>query len=585
MQISGFFSRYLENNRKVSMPLLYRLFEKYGTIDNFRIAAGLKEGEITRRLATDSDLYKWMEAISWDRQNYPDKKNQQLLDRLISLISKAQEKDGYIDTFYTGAFKKLRFTDLENGHELYCGGHLIQSAIAHYRNTGKENFLNIAVKWADLICEKFEKKEITRNDGHPEVEMALVELYRTTGNEKYLLLAGKLMDVPYVYLGNKRFLDMKEINGHAVRMLYLLCGATDYYAESGDTKYLKNAKLMYDDLCVGKYYITGGVGSRYERESFGMQYELPNLRAYCETCASIALMMWLYRMFLVEPQSCYFDLFETVLYNAFLSAVSLTGKEYFYVNPLASCGTHQRRAWYKTTCCPPNFQRFMASLPGYFYAVSKNRVWVNLYDENQTDIELPSGQKIFFDIKTRYPWNGDVMINAKTIGDPVHLYLRIPSWSHRTSITCGKTVTFAKPGSYHRLKISGSTNIHLKFEISCEFYMCKPAVESNRNCVSIRRGPIVYCFEDVDNKFDIFNFSLPRQRFTGKFEEILGGIIALYGHGFAGRDNMSLYQTYQGLNHDNKFFSRKISVKLIPYFAWANRKKSKMITWVPFYNK
>ncbi|HOK80842.1 MAG TPA: glycoside hydrolase family 127 protein [bacterium] len=581
VKITGFFSRYLENNRKISIPLLYRLFEKYGTIDNFRVAAGLKKGEITRRLATDSDLYKWMEAVSWDLHSDYNESRATLLENLIKLISRTQESSGYIDTFYTGSFKKLRFTDLDNGHELYCGGHLIQSAIAHYRTTGKSHFLDIAIKWANFILKKYEAKQILKNDGHPEVEMALVELYRTTGNEKYLYLAEQMLTMPYVHLGNKNFLQMKEVNGHAVRMMYLCCGASDYYGESGDIKYFKKLKLLYDDLCAGKYYITGGIGSRYQGESFGLKYELPNLRAYCETCASIALMMWLYRMFLLEPESHYFDLFETALYNSFLASVSLNGKKYFYVNPLSSTGTHQRQFWYRTTCCPPNFQRFMASLPGYFYAVNNNSIWVNLYDENQAIIELPSGDKISLDIKTKYPWNGNVFINTSSPKRPIYLYLRIPSWSHKTIVNDGRVTIFSKSGCYHRLKIIGSTMIQLKFDISSKFYVSHPSVESNRSCIAIKRGPIVYCFEDIDNKFNIFDFSVPQQNLIEKFEEILGGIFALYGNGYAGENRLPLYQVCQDCSQ-KQFFYKNVRFKMIPYFAWANRRQSKMIIWVPY---
>ncbi|MCM8788969.1 MAG: glycoside hydrolase family 127 protein, partial [Candidatus Omnitrophica bacterium] len=289
VKIDGFFSYYLERNRNVSIPHLYRLFEKYGTVENFRIAAGVKKCEITRRLATDSDLYKWMEALSWDQQNVYDENKLMFLDDLIDLISKAQEKSGYIDTYYTGIFRKQRFKFLENSHELYCGGHLIQSAIAHYRSTGKDNFIDIAIKWANFIHRKFERKQINKNDGHPEVEMALVELYRTTGEKKYLNLSEKLMNMPYMYIDNKKFLQMEQVMGHAVRMMYLLSGATDYYLETGDKKFYGKIKKLFEDFYSGKYYITGGVGSRYHGESFGFRYELPNMMAYCETCASIAL--------------------------------------------------------------------------------------------------------------------------------------------------------------------------------------------------------------------------------------------------------------------------------------------------------
>ncbi|MCM8825551.1 MAG: glycoside hydrolase family 127 protein, partial [Candidatus Omnitrophica bacterium] len=490
VKVDGFFSSYLERNRNVSMPYLYRLFEKYGTVENFRVASGVKKGEITRRLATDSDLYKWMEALSWDQQNCYNINKVKFLDRMIYLVSKAQEKSGYIDTYYTRTFKKHRFKFLENSHELYCGGHLIQAAIAHYRSTGKYNFLDIALKWSDFICKKFEKNQVKQNDGHPEVEMALVELYRTTGEKRYLNLSEKLMDMPYVHLGNKKFLQMEQIMGHAVRMMYLLSGATDYYLETGGKKYYGKIKELFHDLYCGKYYITGGIGSRYHGESFGFRYELPNMMAYCETCASIALLMWMYRMFFVEQNPEYFDLFERTLYNAFLSAVSLDGKKYFYVNPLASNGFHQRQDWHETTCCPPNFQRFVASLPAYFYAVGENEVWINIYDKNKATIRTSDVNAVSLNVATEYPWSSKVKIDMRQkIPVKTQLYLRIPWWSEKTKVRYQGKINFAERSSYFRLEISKLFGtIEIEFDVRSQFSSCNPAVESNRNCVAITRG-------------------------------------------------------------------------------------------------
>ncbi len=233
------------------------------------------------------------------------------------------------------------------------------------------------------------------------------------------------MEMPYWYHGNKKFIDMDEVIGHAVRIMYLLSGATDYYTETKDNRYYRAIKKLEEDLFSGKYYITGGVGSRYQGEAFGKKFELPNLMAYCETCASISLMMWLYRMFFIQQDVRYFNLFERVLYNAFLASVSLDGREYFYVNPLASDGTHRRKNWYRTTCCPPNFQRFMASLPAYFYATGENEIWINLYDTNQAKLTLADGNIVFLDVMTDYPWNGKVKIVIKKQDNKkIRLHLR-----------------------------------------------------------------------------------------------------------------------------------------------------------------
>lgn len=580
--ISGFFEKYMEINRNKNIPQLFNLFEKYGTIDNFRICAGLKKGEITRRLATDSDLYKWMEAVAWDTQNKDNQENIDKLDELICLISKAQEKSGYIATYYTGAYKNLRLKNFENSHELYCGGHLIQSAIAHYRSTGKTNFIDIAIKWADYICKLYESKKIKETDGHPEVEMALVELYRTTGNKKYLNLAGILLSKPYVHLGNKSFLEFNEITGHAVRMMYLLSGATDYYAETRNPQYWEKIKCLFDDLKMHKYYVTGGIGARYQGETFGFKYELPNLMAYCETCASISLMMWLYRMFLIEPSSEYFDLFENTLYNAFLASVSLEGASYFYVNPLASLGNHERKQWYSTTCCPPNFQRFLAQLPGYFYAAGENEIWVNLYDSNCATIVLPDGNNININMKTDYPWNGKVLVEIiPEKNKMITIKFRIPHWSENTLIKIGKNQMKVDCGCYWKIDINKETCIEINFDVKSCFYSANPAIESCRNCLAIKKGPIVYCLESIDNNFDVFNFFyIPDQNLKENLSDILGGIITISGYGMLNKKRLPLYQA----GFQNYDFV-KTTFLAIPYYAWSNRGKSSMIVWVPVYFK
>ncbi|MCX7705466.1 MAG: glycoside hydrolase family 127 protein [bacterium] len=579
VKIEGFFNPYLERNREKSIPLMYGLFKKHGTVENFKIAAGISKKEITRRLATDSDLYKWLEAISWDLQNYPDKRKEKFLDKMIDLVRKTQEPSGYIDTYYTGSFKKYRFKFLENSHELYCGGHLIQSAIAHYRSTGKEKFLDIAIKWANYITKKYDNGELSVNDGHPEVEMALVELYRTTNNKKYLELAGKLMEMPYTHLGNKCFLEMNEVMGHAVRIMYLLCGATDYYLETKREDYYERIRLLEEDFFSGKYYITGGIGSRYQHEAIGLKFELPNLMAYSETCASISLMMWLYRMFFVRQDVKYFNLFERVLYNAFLAAISLKGTEYFYVNPLASTGDHFRKQWYDCTCCPPNFQRFMASLASYFYATGNDEIWINLYDKSRARITLENRETVLINMETDYPWDGNVKIDVKKKGnEKIKIHLRIPDWSSITRIKFKDRVFTVEESCYFTLEIIDDCSFEMFFDIKPELYCGNPSIESDRNCVAICRGPLVYCLEGCDNNFDIFNLFIPSQSFEEGTDKNFHGIIRISGYGMLNRDTNFLYR--KGIP---EYQFNKVKFNAIPYFSWANRKPSSMIIWVNNY--
>lgn len=586
IRISGFWGKRIEINRKNSILSLYKLFLKYGEVDNFRIVAGEKEGEISRRLATDSNLYKWMEAVSYDLNNNPDKEKERHMDKLISLIGKAQEPSGYINTYYTGKLRKERFKNLVNSHELYCGGHLIQAAIAYYRATGKDNFLTIAIKWADYICKKFGPGKIGENDGHPEVEMALVELYRETGKSKYLELAGYLMSLPYKHLGNYSFLKFPEVLGHAVRMMYLCAGATDYYLETGDERYHKKLLSLWDDTVQKKVYITGGIGSRWRGETIGSPYELPNKRAYAESCASVALMMWAYRMFLSENRTEFMDLFETVLYNGVLSGVSLDGLSYFYVNPLASRGNeelHIRVPWYGCCCCPPNIQRMIASLPQYFYGVNRNGIFVNLYCESESYINIPSGNRVRIIQKTDYPFEGKIIVEVEPEKEEeFSLFLRIPDWTDRYSVIHNGKPVSCKEDGY--LKINnvwkGKSTIEINIDIKPVLYRPHPEIESTKSCVAIKRGPLVYCLEGRDNPgINLFNCILGDTKLKEKREDkLLGGIYTVSGEVFTSDDILPLYGKY---NTYPEIKYRKRVFKSIPYYAWANRGNSGMVVWIP----
>ena len=576
VKIEGFWKYIMERNRKISIPLLYQLFIHHKTIGNFEIEAGLTKGEKTNRLATDSDLYKWIEGVSWDLQNHWNEKNLKLLDKLINVIGKAQKKSGYLNTAPT---IKKEFENLYLGHELYCGGHLIQAGIAHYRSTGKENLLNIAIKWADYIYKKFGKGKIEGTDGHPEVEMALVELYRTTKNKKYLELAKFFLEIKnpkYWGMPNIPFLKFKELSGHAVRMMYLCCGATDYYIETGGKRYLKVLENLWEDLKNRKVYITGGIGSRYAGEAIGFPYELPNLRAYCESCASIALMMWAYRMALIKGESQYFDIFETTLYNSFLSGISFDGKKYFYVNPLASIGYYERKRWYDCTCCPPNIQRFISSLPGYFYTIGEDGIYVNLYDKSETKLKLFPGKSVRINQETEYPWNGNVRISIES-EEEFNLYLRIPGWSENTEVKKGEAVYKVESGKYFKVRVKkGKTDIEVRLDIKGEFYRANPNIESSRNCLAIKRGPIVYCLESIDNpNINLFNCLLWEQNLKEDYEETFNGIITLSGEILTSLKDLPLYEKNKNfkINYEKKEF------KAIPYFLWANRGRSKMSIW------
>ncbi|MCM8829884.1 MAG: glycoside hydrolase family 127 protein [Candidatus Omnitrophica bacterium] len=585
IKISGFLGKYIETNRKESISSLYDLFLKYGEIDNLRIVAGEKKGEVVRRLATDSNLYKWMEAVSYDINNQMDTEREKLLDSLISLIGKAQENSGYINTFYTGTYKKERFRNLATSHELYCGGHLIQAAIAYHRATGKDNFLKIAVKWADYICKRFGKGKIEENDGHPEVEMALVELYRETGKEKYLELTNYFMSLPYKHLGNYPFLKFPEVLGHAVRMMYLCAGATDYYIETGDERYYKKLLFLWQDTVEKKIYITGGIGSRYSGEAIGLPYELPNLRAYAESCANLAFMMWAYRMFLVEGSPEFMDVFETILYNGFLSGVSLNGKKYFYVNPLASKGEHKRSPWYDCCCCPPNIQGMFTSLPSCFYGITREGIWINLYGASESHIKLFSGNQVKITQETEYPLEGRITIDiVPEKEEKFSLFLRIPGWADRYSIKLNGKIISCKDRGYikiQRIWKPTKVRIELCFEVKPVLYRPHPEIESTKNCVAIKRGPVVYCLEQIDNQgINLFNCILTDDTLIEKKEDnFLGGVYTISGEVLTSDQKLPLYEKMSRYP-EIKYKKRKF--KAVPYYAWANRENKGMVIYLQY---
>src|SRR5581483_2399181 len=401
---------------------------------------------------TDSDLYKWIEAASWalasnETSGADKEKLHGDIESLISHIVAAQEPSGYLNTYYVGDKAKLRFTELTRSHEDYCLGHLIQAAIAYYRATGSRALLDPAIRFADYVVDNFGPTKRPFVTGHPELEMALVELYRTTGQAKYLeftryLFSGverdrlklKDSDIRYMFSG-KPFTSRTEFEGHAVRALYAASGATDYFAEAGDPPYKKTLDLLWTDLTMRKMYITGGVGARAGSEGFGDAYDLPSEQAYAETCAAVANVMWNFRLLMLTGDARYADVLERALYNGVNSGMSLSGTLYCYRNPLASSGEKLRNPWYDTTCCPPNIERLFESLPGYFYALGRDGVYVNLYHNSELDSHLEDGTGLKITQATNYPWSGDIKLSV----NPEHnseftVYIRWPAWAASADI-------------------------------------------------------------------------------------------------------------------------------------------------------
>jgi DUF1680 family protein len=436
VKVSGFWGKRIKILHDVTLPEQYRLLEETQRLYNFRRAAGKVKGDYYGFFFNDTDVYKWQEAVSFSFASYGRDENlEKILDQTIEEVAEAQDEDGYLDTYFTFERKKDRWTNLKDMHELYCAGHLIQAGIAHHRTTGKDTLLNIAKRFADHIDNVFGPGKKEGTCGHPEIEMALIELYRETGDKRYLNLAkffiderGKgLIGGETYHIDHKPFRELTEIVGHAVRALYLNCGATDLYLETGEKELMEALERLWKNFVERKMYITGGAGARHEGEAFGEEYELPNDTAYAETCAAIGSFMWNFRMLLAKGEGRFADIMEQTLYNGLLSGISLNGKEYFYVNPLEDNGEHRRKLWFACACCPPNIARLIASIPGYMYTTSEEGIWVHLYGENEA--KIPWGDKeIKLIEKTNYPWEGNIELEIKTEGE-YKIFLRIPSWA------------------------------------------------------------------------------------------------------------------------------------------------------------
>lgn len=589
----------IEINRTVSIPSAFRECEKNGRFDNFALAAGLKEGEHQGDYPfDDTDPYKVIEGASYSLAVHYDPALDHYLDSVINLIAKAQEPDGYLTTCVTNQCERLSGWwgssrwEKNNSHELYNSGHLIESAVAHYRATGKRTFLNVAIKNADLVCATFGPNEgqIHRPGGHPIIEMALCKLYKVTGNKKYLEGAkyfvdetGRLTDgrQPSEYSqDHKPILQQDEIVGHAVRAGYLYSGVADVAALMHDTAYQHALERIWENMSTKKLFITGGIGARSDWEGFGANYELNSHKAYCETCAAISNVYWNYRMFLATGESKYIDICERALYNNVLSGVSLSGDHFFYDNPLESYGEHERKKWFGCACCPGNITRFMASVPGYIYAEGKNTIYVNLFAQGSAKVG-----KVELEQETEYPWDGKIRIRIKKGGGNFAIKVRIPSWL-KSSPTNNDLYTYIDKMNPYTIQVNGQTfypenrdyaTINRKWKkgdvIDIDFPMkvrrikANEQVEDLRNKVALERGPIVYCMEACDQPDgEVFNKVLADATplYPSFEQDLLGGVVTVRGKITKKQDNTI----------------NEMNFKAIPYYAWNNRGKQAMAVWI-----
>lgn len=593
-----------EINRTVTLPFQYQQCEATGCLDNFRRAAGLYQGEFQGVYFTDSDVYKWLEAAAWTLATNADPELEVRVNETIALIAAAQDDNGYLNTYFTFERATERWTDLRLMHELYCAGHLIQAAVAHHRATGLPTLLNIAVRLADHITATFGSTARAGTGGHPEIEMALVELARETGDRRYLQEAQFFIDQrglhpsPIALLGITLEADwllehvpvreQRAVVGHAVCALYLYAGVTDAYAETGEQMLDSTLEILWHNLEERKVYITGGVGARYEGEAFGQDYELPNERAYAETCAAIAHVMWNWRLLLSKGEARFTDVLETALYNGVISGLSLDGQAYFYQNPLADDGHHRRQPWFDVACCPPNLARLLGALPGYFYSTSDEGLWVHLYATNTVTAVLTNGQRVTVQQHTDYPWDGEIELDLQLV-EPISfsLFVRIPGWAVNATVQINgeALTTLVAPGSYVEIRRQWNSGdvVHLSFPMPVRLIASNPRVTNDYHRVAVMRGPLVYCVEQVDHPgVDIWNLILPALTDWEVIRkpDVLGGVVVVRTEALAANGSTwsgKLYQPYDVSQVEYK----PVQLTAIPYYAWANREPGAMQVWLP----
>ena len=614
----GFWSQRRATNLTASIPSMHDELLAHGRMDNFLRLAGRSSEPQKGPYYSDSDIYKWMESVGFALQSGDHAELRNTTDAMIQGVVAAQEPGGYLNTYFVGDKKPQRmlYETQTVGHELYCIGHLLQGAIAYYRATGDRTLLDAGIRFVDqFLLPNYgpgtNQKGIVA--GHPEIEMALIELYRTTGKRAYVDLAGYILhgderiplrpqQTTYMFCGIP-FTSRTRLEGHAVRAMYACCGATDYYLETGDQSYWKTLNTLWDDLTAHQLYVTGGVGAREAGEAFGDAYELPNARAYGESCAAIGNMMWNWRMLAASGEARFTDVIERALYNGINSGMSLDGKTYCYRNPLAfdlNGNTGDRHAadgkirnpWYDTTCCPPNLERTFASLPGYFYSTSSDGVYVHLYDNSEMRWHLENGNGLTIRQTTKYPWEGEVKIDVSpaTPGE-FAVNVRIPGWSEETRVKVNGVQTGnARPGEYLaiRRRWSAGDTILLSFDMTTRMLKANPAVNEDRGRVAFQRGPIVFCMEHFDQidpeqaKNMVGYAAQSTAKTVARFDpNLLDGVMVLEHPGSISNSTAE-ERLYYPAGATAQVQAKPTTLRLIPYYAWANRGPSVMQVWIPY---
>ncbi len=599
-----FWSKRQQTNRTATLPHLFEELERAGNIPNLRLAAEGKREGYQGPVYMDSDLYKALEAAAYVLKQHPDDPVRAKVDEIIDILERAQQPDGYLNSYFQVVAPDQRWSNLRDWHELYCAGHLIEAAVAHYHATGNKRLLNIARRFADYIDSVFGEGKRLGYCGHPEIELALFRLYHATGEPRY----AKLAEFFLLNRGNKIFaqehntpleqydgsiwqdnlplLEYKEIVGHAVRAAYLFAGATDLAAHTNDAtmreRLLQMLLRVWDNTINRRSYITGGIGNEPKHEGFTADYELPNRTAYQETCASIALIFWAHRLGLLLGEARFYDALERALYNGALAGISLDGKRFFYVNPLESDGTHHRKAWYGCACCPPNIARLLASLGDYIYAQGDDALYVNLYVGGRVRTEL-NAKPLTLEVRTGYPWAESVAIRlTEGATGRFKLMLRLPVWCDAPELRInGKSAPIQRENGYAVIERAWAAGdaVELRLPMTPTLIEAHPRVEADRWQVAIQRGPVVYCLEELDQPMPLTHLAIRRDHpLNSVWEpEFLNGIVAIEG-------TSELLESDEAWGNALYRPLRERALKpfrAIPYYGWDHRRPCPMRVWMP----
>jgi hypothetical protein len=591
-----------ETNRVASIPANLAMLEKSGNLRNFELAAQKATTGFSGPVFMDSDVYKALEAAAYSLASHPDPALDARLDDIIAKLAAAQQPDGYLNSYYIVKEPGRRWTNLRDCHELYCAGHLFEAAVAHFQATGKRNLLNVAIKLADHIDSVFGAGPGKRMGypGHPEIELALIKLWRATGQQRYFDLARFFIE----NRGRKFFAEEhktpleqydgtywqddvpiyehRNIKGHAVRAVYLLSGAVDVAAETQDARLLKMVNRVWRNTTQRNTYLTGGIGPSAHNEGFTVDYDLPNVTAYQETCASVAMVLWNHRLNLLYGDARYADALERALYNGVLAGVSLEGTRFFYVNPLASLGRHHRSPWFGCACCPPNVARTLAALGGYAYATTDQALWVNLYIQGSVAATL-KGQKLTLNVTTDYPWDGKVTLRPQ-LGAPAEfeLRLRAPGWCEGAAVSLNGQAVSNPVMERGYLVLArqwrpGDT-AELSLPMPIQRIAANPRVKDDLNCLALQRGPLVYCLEQCDQSEPLAALVLPAgaELQAEMAPGLLGGVVVLKGNAETAPEPDWERKLYQAAAPP-----RRVAITAIPYYAWDNRAPGAMKVWLP----